>query len=417
MVTSALLTWFALLAAIQIWLTGRLVVAFRNRPAQQLCDRDCPPALAVLCLRGTDPFLPETLRRLALLDYPDYTLRIVVDSETDPAFEAVDQALAENPGSRLEVQILNHRRRTCSGKISGLLAATEHLDSRYGVVAIFDGDATVRSDCLRELVGALLQPGCGIATGNRWYAPRTAALGSLARYFWNAFAVPVMNAVQIPWGGCMALRAESLRDFDVRERLAHAFGEDSTLATCLRARGQRVTFVPAATIANREDVSLQSFANFLVRQLLTVRLCNPRWMFVGAHMLALNLTILLGLGIALLADAVGPELRIANALGLGLLTAALGAEVLTGHWLVRQTLARRGERLPSFSVFQSLLLLPALTLTNVLNLWATVCSMGVRQHVWRGIHYRFGPGNRCTVIDAPPLAGKAAPEVELSRAA
>lgn len=405
MAASALLAWFALLSAIQFWLIGRLVAAFHVSAARRLPDGECPRALAVLCLRGTDPFLRDTLARLLRLDYPDYTLRIVIDSPTDPAIDIVRRVMREHCPHQAEVQILGERKATCSGKISGVLWATDNLDPGYEVVAIFDGDAAVPPDCLRELVGALMRPGCGIATGNRWYAPRTASFGSLTRYFWNAFAVPVMNVVQIPWGGCMALRADSLRDPDVRGALALAFGEDSTLATCLRKRGLSVRFVPAATIANQEEISLSSFANFLLRQLLTVRLCNPRWLIVVGHMLALNLTIQAGLAMMAMLFVLPWEMWSATAAGLALLTVSLATEVALGHWLVQRALARRGERLPPFSIRQLLLLWPALVLTNVLNLWATFRSVGVRDHLWRGIHYRFGRSPRCLVVDAPALTG------------
>lgn len=405
MIATALLAWFALLSAIQFWLTGRLVAAFHDNGARRLPDGECPRALAVLCLRGTDPFLPDTLARLARLDYPDYTLRIVIDSPTDPAIDIVRRVLHEHCPEHVEVQILGERRTTCSGKISGVLWATDKLESGYEVVAIFDGDAAVPPDCLRELVGALMQPGCGIATGNRWYSPRTASFGSLTRYFWNAFAVPIMYVVQIPWGGCMALRAESLRDPKLRGTLALAFGEDSTLATCLRRRGLAVRFVPAATIANQEEISLPSFANFLLRQLLTVRLCNPRWLIVVGHMLVLNLTIQAGLAMTAIPFALPWEVWSATAAGLTLLTVSLSAEVALGHCLVQRALARRGERLPPFSLRQLLLLWPALVLTNVLNLWATFRSVGVRDHLWRGIHYRFGRSPRCMVVDAPAMTG------------
>ncbi len=406
MIATALLAWFGLLSAVQFWLIGRLVATFHDNGASRLSDEECPRALAVLCLRGTDPFLSDTLTRLSRFDYPDYTLRIVIDSPTDPAIDIVRRVLRDHRPPRMEVQILGERITTCSGKISGVLWATENLDPGYEVVAIFDGDAAVPPNCLRELVGALMQPGCGIATGNRWYAPRTASFGSLTRYFWNAFAVPIMNVVQIPWGGCMALRADSLRDPDVRGTLALAFGEDSTLATCLRKRGQNVRFVPAATIANLEEISLSSFANFLLRQLLTVRLCNPRWLFIVGHMLALNLSIQAGLAMIAIPFVLPWEMWSATAAGLALLTVSLATEVALGHWLVQRALARRGERLPPFSIGQLLLLWPALVLTNVLNLWATFRSAGVRDHVWRGIHYRFCESPRCQVVNAPALTGE-----------
>ena len=49
-------------------------------------DNDCPKAAVVLCLRGTDPFLEDCLRAVLNQDYPQYEIRIVVDSRQDPAW-------------------------------------------------------------------------------------------------------------------------------------------------------------------------------------------------------------------------------------------------------------------------------------------------------------------------------------------
>ncbi len=47
-------------------------------------DGPFPPMLVILCLRGADPFLRESLTRLLASDYPSVRFRIVIDSAEDP---------------------------------------------------------------------------------------------------------------------------------------------------------------------------------------------------------------------------------------------------------------------------------------------------------------------------------------------
>src|ERR1043165_3087246 len=54
-----------------------------------------PRACVILCLRGTDPFLKDCLTGLLHQDYPAYRARIIIDSETDPAWDVVHQRLAQ----------------------------------------------------------------------------------------------------------------------------------------------------------------------------------------------------------------------------------------------------------------------------------------------------------------------------------
>lgn len=398
-----LLSLFALAAIIRLVLTSRFVMAFRRPGHAPLADQDLPFVIAVMALRGGDEFLSETLRRLTTMDYPRYRLRLVIDSPHDPARAIVEKFLRECQPSNTDVMYLGERPLHCSGKIAGMLRGSADLPDDCSIVAVFDGDALVHRSCLRELVTPLMN-GAAVAAGNRWYAPVKPTLGSVIRFLWNGCAVTVMNAIQIPWGGCMAMRSSVISDPELRMRLGSAFGEDSTIATFVLQNRQRVQFVPEATIVNPEDCTVRGFYNFLIRQYLTVRLHNPNWIFVFASNLLLGFLVI-GANIYF---CTGAHLYWwAFVTGYAMITVAVVLELATGAALVRRQMRMLEVKIPSFTAWHWLLSPIALTLLNCMNVVACLHVQFIRRHEWRGITYRFSAAPALKIIRVKPLAAGA----------
>lgn len=394
----AILGWFALLAAYRCRLAIRFRAAFSQaEQVVEILPDDWPRVVAIMALRGGDEALQEALERLMTLDYPDYSVRLVLDSENDPVRPFVEQAVLKTGNTCVEILTLPERRETCSGKISGLLYGTEDLPLRCEVVAIFDGDAVLHASCLRELV-APLRSGSVLTTGNRWYAPQ-ANLGGMVRYLWNGLAVTVMNAMNIPWGGCMAMKVDVIQHSELRHKLANAFGEDSAIATFLIEQKERVQFVPKATLVNAEGCTVREFYNFLLRQYLTVRMNNPGWKFVLISNILLGLTAAIT-NILLLTSI---PYRLEIGIGYLLLILALSSEILIGAYLVRKQKARAGISVPQFTPQHWLLFPVAMVILNYINLAATFHSALTKQHLWRGITYEFPGQHRCHISHVAEL--------------
>src|SRR5690606_22940746 len=179
------LTLCAVIAAVQVLLGLRLLRAFRSGSPPRLEDAECPPVLVVMCLRGTDPFLSRSLRELFRQDYPNYRVRIVLDSESDPAGGLVEEVRRELGAGHVEIISLTSRDRFCSAKMSALLRGTSDLPVQIEFVATFDGDCVLHRSCLRELIAPLVREDATVTTGNRWYVPETLSLAAVARMQWN----------------------------------------------------------------------------------------------------------------------------------------------------------------------------------------------------------------------------------------
>ena len=63
-------------------------------------------------------------------------------------------------------------------------------------------------------------------TGNRWYAGKRRLLGSQVRAAWNAAAISQMSFFQIPWGGTLAIRRETLAETDLLSKWSQSVNDD-----------------------------------------------------------------------------------------------------------------------------------------------------------------------------------------------
>lgn len=341
-----------------------------------------PRACVLLSLRGRDPRLAENLEQLALQDYPDYEIRIVVDSPTDPAWDTVNSVLGGD--HRVHFEALRAPSTNCSLKAAALLQMTRDLHPGIEVLAFLDGDVQLHTGWLRELVYPLKDREVGVAFGNRWYRPADASLGSLVRYLWNACAVVPMNLHGMPWGGSMAMPTRVFQQSGLPERLACSLSTDAPVKSCVQSLGLKTRFVPTLMMVNQESCSLPECLDFITRQLHSTRLYHPQWWAIIAHALYTSIPFFSGLFLA-----VCGLWKTAVAL---LFYATILLLVLEGtEKEIDRILFERGESTPkpSWSRFQLLLVVPVAQLVHLICTFrATRC----RKIVWRGVTYEIaGP--------------------------
>lgn len=267
----------------QSLLVAGFVRALKRFEVPLVPDERAPKAVVILCLRGTDPFLTDCIAGLLNQDYPNYKVRIVVDSAGDPAHQVLSEALRPSDYERVTVENLKEPSLTCSLKCSSLLQVARRLDPSVEFIAQMDADIVAHRTWLRELATALEPADVGAATGNRWYMPHVLSMGSLVRYAWNAAAIVQMYWYRIAWGGTLAVKTRVLRDSDMLDRWAKAFCEDTMQFAQLEKLGLKVKFVPSLMMVNRENTSLGGFYRWVIRQLLTVRLYHPAWPAIVLH--------------------------------------------------------------------------------------------------------------------------------------
>lgn len=404
--TAVTLFWILFGSAVaQGALVCGFVIALRRTPRVMIADADCPKAAIVLCLRGTDPFLPDCIDALLNQDYPQFEIHVVVDCMEDPAWAVVEEILQRRRATNLHVQPLVERRDTCSLKCSSVVQAIMELDSSYEIVALVDADTLAHRTWLRELAAPLADPQVGASTGNRWYMPQQSSWGELVRYLWNAAAVVQMYTYGIAWGGTLALRLKTLRETDLLERWSSAFCEDTMLFAVLRKQGLRVAFVPSLMMINREGCDMPGFFHWVRRQLLTARLYHPGWLAVAAHGLSTTILLAAGYGILTIALVTGRwDVVMTTAAGLALYQVSMLAFIAAMELAIRRIAKHRGESTKWLDPWKALKVGLALFVTQTVYAAALVSAILVRRVTWRGIAYQIDGPWKIRLLKYEPYA-------------
>ncbi len=383
---------------------GFCEVLLRRRPAEPT-GRRWPRASVILCLRGADPFLEDTLRALLNLDYPNHDIRVVIDSEDDPAHEIVRATLEGGHGRQVTIEVLEQRRDTCGLKCSSLLQAISHLDPDCEVVALLDADTIPHRSWLLELVAPLADPNVAVAAGNRWYMPHDPTWGALVRYLWNASAVAQMYWSHFTWGGSLAIRREVLHQSDLLERWGRAFCEDTTIYDSVRNQGMRVAFVPTVMMVNRESCSLTEFFPWMRRQLLNGRLYHPAWPVLAAHGVISSLAFA-GAVIVLAAALLTANLQAAAWVGGGLVLLQLSSGLLLAvtESAVRKIVRVRGEPVRWLDAATVAKLALAIPLTQLVYAAGLLMLGNMRCVQWRGVQYQIANPWDVKLVDYRPYS-------------
>jgi len=365
----------------------RLLRSYRGAPTN---DQAKPKATVILSLRGPDPDLDVALEGLLQQDYPNYSVHIIVDSDTDPVWQDINRVREKMDTSRVQVSVMQQALSTCSLKCSSLIEAVEALDPDCEVVAFIDGDTSPHRTWLASLVDALEDERVGVAYGNRWFMPQSANWGSLVRYFWNVGAIVQVWLNQLVWAGSMAMRKETIEKAEVLAAWSCAFTDDAAVHRQMRKFGYKIRFVPGVLMANREAISLSQFTYWVQRQLISAKSSGPSWRLVAIHALNLVGTQVAAGAVLLWALAVGNETAV-----------MLSTVAIVAYWstsllcvLALESSVRRNIRMNQVETEWITSgvrwrFLPALVLTHFAYAYA-ICRAVFRTEVsWRGIDYRL----------------------------
>ncbi|MBD2147631.1 glycosyltransferase family 2 protein [Sphaerospermopsis sp. FACHB-1194] len=355
-----------------------------------LSDNQLPKTAVILCLRGADPFLPNCVRSLLNQNYPEYDLKLIIDSPEDPAFKIAKEVIAETKATNFQISTLRTVRHNCSLKCSSLVQAVSDLDDSYQVIALVDADTIVHKNWLRELVSPLTDEKVGITTGNRWYVPTGKYWGSLIRYAGNVSTVVQMFLFQVPWGGSLAIKKQLLQQTEILEKWGEAFGDDMLLHKVIKKHGWKIKFVPSLLMVNREESNLSTLFPSLQRLILCSRLYHPNWLALVSDavssILFPTLTIFLALGLFL-----ATEWNTAFSLfkSYSIYTIGLLLLMLVMELGVQEIIRSQGQPIPEISLTNILKMFIAIPLTQWVYGLAMLSSLGMSTVTWRGLTYKI----------------------------
>ncbi|WP_193198697.1 glycosyltransferase [Nostoc sp. MG11] len=389
--SKSLLGWLA----IQVFLTLVFIWYLRLSQKNLLPDDQLPKTAVILCLRGADPFLPNCLRSLLKQNYPNYDLKLIVDSHEDPAWKIASNTITEQGATNVQISPLRIVRNNCSLKCSSLVQAVRELDDSYKVVALVDADTIVHPNWLRELVSPLADAKVGATTGNRWYVPTGKHWGSLVRYIGNVSTVVQMFLFQIPWGGTLAVKTEVLHQTGLLDKWAQALGEDLMIHKALKKQGLQVKFVPSLLIVNREESDLPSLLDHLKRLMVCSRLYHPQWLALVSEAVSSILfptTVI----VLFLESLLETQWETAALLfqSYSIYTIGLLLLMLIVERGIQQVIRLNDQPMTELSAVTIIKMLIGIPLTQWVYGLALVSSLWISTVTWRGVSYRVkGPWN------------------------
>jgi hypothetical protein len=369
-----------------------------------------PPAAIILCVRGAEAGLTNCLDRLAAVEYSDVELHVVVDHVTDPSLDVAEAWQASHPEVACHVHILSDRSPHATLKCSGVDQALRRVSSRVEVVVIVDADARVYPQWLQDMIRPVVRADTGMATGNRWYDPTAAGIGSLIRFVYNANCVMPMHSGNMTWGGSLALRRDVFEHAEFRPCLRRSPTEDATVRHAIEACGHRLACLPAVMLLTSDPIGLSSCLGFIRRQLLWTRLYHPGWPLIAGSA-AVSYAIALAITAAAIWAAWNGHAATAVVFTGAIVMAILGNLVVIErlHAAVAHAIhTRQGILVPPIDWLTRLRLLAAIPLTLPAFCWAAVSAAFARQVTWSGVRYAVVGRGQLELVDYRPVASPAA---------
>ncbi len=248
-------------------------------------------------IKGEVPGLERNIEAALQQNYDDYQTLLVADGSDDPAYEIARSVLPKYPLRNVRL-LLSDAAGACSGKVAALLTAVGKSERDTEVFAFVDSDSFMPPGWLQELVDPLHDESIGATTAFRWYFPAEGNFWSHVEAAWNASGTNLLfdDRFNFPWGGAMAIRAETLERVQITQIWADAISDDMTLNLALRRHRYRIAFLPQCTVATFNHATLHSMTKWATRQTALTRTFNRGlWNYALAAYGFFDLVFMLGL--------------------------------------------------------------------------------------------------------------------------
>ena len=386
---------------------GLLLFKVKSSDQPALDDQLQHSAAIVLAVRGMDPRLGQAIQRLLNQNFEEYSILVVVDNKSDPAWSFLHQTkLNHDHNNRLKIVPLEQPLTTCSLKCSALIQATQILPTTTQWVAFVDADVVPHENWLADVLGPLAASDVAVVTGNQWFEPPyPVSNGALLRSIWNAGALVPTILLKHPWAGTMAVKYNDLISSNLIDDWKVSIVDDGPVAKFAKRVGGKVVVHPALLMVNRDDCSWQYAQNWIARMLTWSRIFEPTYPLTVCHALV---SVVFALGIDLcLIWAILFAGAVMTTAAIGTLLVATILSVLA-YCLVRNaisiSLGKRGlDPLPPLALEAFGRVALMMGPVQICYLIGCFKALVVKSVVWRGVEYRIA-GNRAQLVKYCPWA-------------
>ena len=407
---------------LQLLLAGYAASVFnrqlRKHPPKEIGQPKDPEAIQgraaiFLAVRGSDPSFRNCIQSLLSQDYEDFEIHVIVDDQTDPAWNIVKEFQGKVADGKLIVNKLPAPQMTCGLKCSALNYGITKVSSAVRYFAFVDSDVVVYSTWLSELLAPLADETIGVTTGNQWFEPDSSRIGSLLRSVWHAGAIVPTIMYSNPWAGSIAMRRADFETAGLAELWTSSIVDDGPVREAFAGIGKRIELVSAVTLINRESCSARYTAQYVRRMLTWSKLYEGTYGRTAIHAVITGVllagTILLTLASSMTAIAGQNEEWTTSTAGL---IAIVVGMLLTyaGFSIVRQPIARlhtsRGIPLNPIRFGRALMLLVLMPVTQLLYVCSLVSALFAKQVRWRDATYEVNSKSDVRLLSYEPFMRK-----------
>lgn len=386
LVAAALVQW---LISVRFYRSFATVQPVRSLGAASAIARQ---VAVVICVRGCDPSLRESIRGVLHQSYQPYEVHVVVDSRTDDAWNLVEEvAAASQSPVRLHQHEMSLPLTTCSLKCHSILQAISSLTPEIEVVALLDADVTPHAGWLEALVQPLIDPTVGAVTGNQWFEPAgPASWGAHTRSVWNGGAMVLSAMFANPWAGSLAMRLDDIKSSGLLELWQVSIVDDGPVREAIQSLGLRIVFAPSLMMVNGESCTFGYVNRWALRMLTWSRLHEPTFYLSILHAVFSNSVMLASFAVLIAALWFGQwSASLIAASGLiasGVLSVA--AYVVARNCVV-YSCKLRSQTLPPITWARCWKVFWLVAIAQVIYGVACLRAIFVRRITWRGIDYRL----------------------------
>lgn len=377
---------------------------FARSRRSKLPDGAMPRTALIVPCKGIDLGLEDNLRPLFEQDHGNYCLRLVVESDADPAAATIAQLIEQHPHCEAELVVAGISNDT-GQKVHNLLAATANLPSDVKTLAFCDSDARPRPEWLRCLTARV---GSGATTGYRWFVPTRPGPANYLLYSINCTVAMLMGpgGHHLVWGGSWAIRRETFDRLRLRDAWRGTLSDDLVATRVLQAARLPIEFEPNCMTASPVDMDWDRTFEFVRRQFVIGKLYLP-WWWLGALAVTTCAVIAFWGGLGLLLIGLATQAR------WSWIPAVTVSLLYNGH-VVRGWLRQDAGRcyVPDAQSQLQIAQLVDVWLAPVAGLacWSAMVSSIVGWRItWRGIRYWLRPGGRILRVQRLGGAGHAEP--------
>jgi ceramide glucosyltransferase len=396
-----LIAW--LLAGVTLlWAVLLTLRVYEHKRYVRVCLRTAPrpwhaPPQVLVCVpcKGLELDLASNLRCVLSQNYPNFRVRFVVESATDPAHAEIQRLIAT---SSVPCELLVAGTCTDSGqKVHNLRCATAELPDAAQVLAFFDSDARPAPDALARMVDRVCRSGLQVVTGYRWFVPQRTNLASLMLASVNASVASLFNrkSWNLVWGGSWAVTRELFEKTALSEAWRGTLSDDLVATRVMRSAGAKVAFEPGCMAASPIDVNWREAASFLRRQFLIGRCYAPYWWWATLPLMVIQPVVLVG-GLTLAtylawqgnAFWFSPLLVSASVYAMASLRATWRQAAWSSRMISAADVLRASVRFDRCAAPWSCVFAASIMLASAIG----------RSITWRGICYHIGPAGRITLL-------------------